>query len=279
MGGPPPHQGPPLPPRFPLFVAGGLSILGFLLFFVYLFVHLRRKEEEEDTVLRCYTSRKVMMDDVVGLRSDLEELESFLGLCKRPAVRRVLTDACQQLRGRIQQVEQLTKSSPQTPASTEVFNTIDRFAWDQTPDFVKVYVHLDGLGALPAEATSATFEEKSAELTVRNLRHKNYALKFQPLYAPIDPQKSNFSVKKDSVTLRLAKLRSGEHWDSIAQPVHQRNAIPPPDLSSDPSESIMTMMKSLYNQGDSEMKRTIAKAWTESHEKKSKGVPVDDGLF
>ncbi|KAL8275040.1 hypothetical protein Esti_001096 [Eimeria stiedai] len=217
------------------------------------------------------------MDDVGGLRCDLEELESLLRLCKRPAVRRVLTDACQQLRGRIEQM--CRPCAFALSAFAKVFNTIDRFAWDQTRDFVKVYVHLDGLGALPADTTSTTFQEKGVELLVRNLRHKNYALKFQPLYAPIDTQRSNFSVKRDTVTLRLAKLRPGEHWNSVAQPGHQKNAIPPPDLSSDPSESIMTMMKSLYNQGDSEMKRTIAKAWTESHEKKMKGVPVDDGLF
>ncbi|KAL8444940.1 hypothetical protein Emag_005260 [Eimeria magna] len=236
------------PLRFTLrLLAGALSILGFLpsLFIASCVGGGRRKRRAKSggavrsPYTSTYTSRKATMDDVAGLRGDLEELESLLSLCKRPAVRRVLTDACQQVRGRIEQVEQLTKPSAQTPASAEVFNTIDRFAWDQTPDFVKVYVHLDGLGALPADATSTTFEEKSAELI----------------------------------------LRSGEHWDSIAQPLHQKNAIPPPDLSSDPSESIMTMMKSLYNQGDSEMKRTIAKAWTESHEKKSKGVPVDDGLF
>lgn len=40
------------------------------------------------------------------------------------------------------------------------------------------------------------------------------------------------------------------------------------DKDADPSQSIMNMMKQMYQDGDDEMKRTIAKAWTESREKK-----------
>lgn len=37
--------------------------------------------------------------------------------------------------------------------------------------------------------------------------------------------------------------------------------------SSDPTAGIMNLMKQMYEEGDDEMKRTIAKAWTESREK------------
>jgi len=35
----------------------------------------------------------------------------------------------------------------------------------------------------------------------------------------------------------------------------------------------MNMMKKMYDDGDDEMKRTIAKAWTESRDKKDKQDP------
>lgn len=41
------------------------------------------------------------------------------------------------------------------------------------------------------------------------------------------------------------------------------------DKDADPSQSIMDMMKQMYHDGDDEMKRTIAKAWTESREKRN----------
>lgn len=222
--------------------------------------------------------REDTMEHTSALRSDLEELESLVKIAKRPAVMRLLSEQCQRLRDQIQEAERLEKCAAQGVSTQEVFNTIDRFAWDQTPTFVKVYVQLDGLTDLSPDATSVRFEDNSAELVVRNLRQKNYNLKFSPLFAPIDTQKSNFSVKRDTATIRLAKLRPGEHWDSVAKPT-QSNAIPKLDPSADPSQSIMSMMKSLYNQGDSEMKRTIAKAWTESQERKAKGIQAEDGLF
>lgn len=37
--------------------------------------------------------------------------------------------------------------------------------------------------------------------------------------------------------------------------------------SSDPMGGLMNIMKKMYDSGDSEMKRTIAKAWTEGQEK------------
>jgi len=44
------------------------------------------------------------------------------------------------------------------------------------------------------------------------------------------------------------------------------------DDNADPSASIMTMMKKMYDEGDDDMKRTISKAWTESREKQGAGM-------
>lgn len=43
------------------------------------------------------------------------------------------------------------------------------------------------------------------------------------------------------------------------------------DLSkdSDPSAGLMNIMKKMYESGDDDMKRMIAKAWTEGQEKKA----------
>ena len=43
------------------------------------------------------------------------------------------------------------------------------------------------------------------------------------------------------------------------------------DESKNPGDSLMEMMKNMYETGDDEMKRTIAKAWTESREKMNTG--------
>ena len=39
-------------------------------------------------------------------------------------------------------------------------------------------------------------------------------------------------------------------------------------MSDDPSAALMNLMKKMYNEGDDNMKRTIAKSWYEAQNKK-----------
>ncbi len=45
-------------------------------------------------------------------------------------------------------------------------------------------------------------------------------------------------------------------------------SAPKMDEKADPQESLMSMMKQMYDDGDDEMKRTIRKSWHESQSKK-----------
>ena len=50
------------------------------------------------------------------------------------------------------------------------------------------------------------------------------------------------------------------------------------DDKSDPSQSLMKLMKQMYDDGDDEMKRTITKSWYESQEKRKKEGMGEDGM-
>ena len=47
------------------------------------------------------------------------------------------------------------------------------------------------------------------------------------------------------------------------------------DLKEDPSAGMMNMMKKMYEDGDDNMKRTIAEAWTKANDKKTEGKGPD----
>lgn len=53
----------------------------------------------------------------------------------------------------------------------------------------------------------------------------------------------------------------------------------PSKPDEDPSAGIMNLMKKMYDEGDDDMKRTIAKAWTESQDKKAAGGVSGMGDF
>lgn len=75
------------------------------------------------------------------------------------------------------------------------------------------------------------------------------------------------------VVLFLKKSNPGQEWKYLKK-VDQDSAEKPkftpktPNETEDPSANLMSMMKQMYEEGDDEMKRTIAKAWTESQSKK-----------
>jgi hypothetical protein len=48
------------------------------------------------------------------------------------------------------------------------------------------------------------------------------------------------------------------------------------DKTENPGDSLMKMMKKMYDDGDDNMKRTIAEAWTKAQDKKGGGAGMDD---
>ena len=60
------------------------------------------------------------------------------------------------------------------------------------------------------------------------------------------------------------------HIVQVAADSKSKAMEPKPDTSKDPGAGLMDMMKKMYEEGDDEMKRTIAKAWTEGQDKKVK---------
>ena len=51
----------------------------------------------------------------------------------------------------------------------------------------------------------------------------------------------------------------------------KEKSMPKFEDKQDPQEGLMSLMKKMYEDGDDEMKRTIAKAFTESRDKSMKG--------
>lgn len=58
----------------------------------------------------------------------------------------------------------------------------------------------------------------------------------------------------------------------------RKSETKPKTDTDDPSAGIMDLMKKMYDEGDDDMKRTIAKAWTESRDKKGAGSEGPPGL-
>lgn len=93
--------------------------------------------------------------------------------------------------------------------------------------------------------------------------------------------------------MMLKKAREQQHWGSLLKLEKDKEKsklvgrsgsefrnvflrMPKMDESSDPQESLMHMMKQMYDDGDDEMKRTIRKAWHQAQSKKESGLDSND---
>jgi calcyclin binding protein len=79
------------------------------------------------------------------------------------------------------------------------------------------------------------------------------------------PDGSYTKQTSSGLTVYLKKAKATDIWDNL----EKKKSImgkdeSKPSKSKDPNESLMDMMRDMYQSGDPEMKRIIAESWTKS---------------
>ncbi|CAH1119316.1 unnamed protein product [Phaedon cochleariae] len=225
-----------------------------------------------------------MAEKIQELRKDIAELESLEKHSTRQKVKDILSIEIRKLISEIVRLEEEGRTNPvsadapsiSSKTSNKVHGVqvkLNNYGWDQSNKFIKFYVTLKDVQTIAPENIKCEFTSKSLELVVENMESKNYILKINHLLKTIDPSQSDWKVKKDMVIINAAKS-SPDHWSHVTEWEKKASDKKLPNLDtdkSDPSDGLMSLMKNMYESGDDEMKRTIAKAWTESQGKQHFG--------
>ncbi|XP_077274242.1 calcyclin-binding protein [Temnothorax americanus] len=218
------------------------------------------------------------------MRLDIEELNSLLEKANRQRNKDTLMLEIRKLQMAMTKLEQKDTSvkvtAPSLNAAQKCYEVkLNNYGWDQTSTTMKIYITLNNVHQLPKEAIVCGFTERSLDLRVFGLDNKNYHLPINNLCAEIDTEKSTFKVKTDMVVVLLAKkiARDWSHVTLVEKRIKDAKSPSMPELGedNDPSASLMNLMKKMYQDGDDEMKKTIAKAWTENQEKQRNGAALD----
>lgn len=234
------------------------------------------------------------------LEADAAELRSLGELAKRSKVKDILAVAVRKVETELLSLkEQLSKEEDRLKDNKEVKVEknisggakkipeveIKNYSWDQTDKFVKIYLtSLAGLDKLANEAVRTDFTDHSLTVRIENLEGKTLIFNIKKTCHKISPDKSYHKVKSDYLLIFLAKHNPGSNWSHMtaaekAVADAKKASTSKFDEKEDPSAGLMNMMKKLYEEGDDDMKRTIAKAWTESREKTGGGMPDMGGDF
>lgn len=211
------------------------------------------------------------MADEISL--DLEELRHLQSIAKRPCVVSLISSEIRDLENKLSK-ESVATSVPQptpVPLVTQVvstpsvsYTTLPSFSWDQDSDKVKIYLFLEGV---QEEKVEKAFNPTSFDLKFHDVQSKNYHFAIPKLNKEIVPEKCKLIVKPTRVTIVLVKASKGNWLD--LQYKEDKLLKPKLDEEKDPMAGIMDLMKNMYEEGDEEMKKTIAKAWTEARSGKT----------
>lgn len=211
------------------------------------------------------------MADEVSL--DLDELRHLQSIAKRPRVVSLISSE-------IRNLEKLSKEkastaatqhhTPSIPVSSKVpstsalsYSPFSSFSWDQDNDKVKIYLSLEGA---QDEKIEKNIEPMSVELKFHDVQGKNYVFAIPKLNKEIVPKQCKVLVKPTRVTITLVKASKGD-WQDLH--FKEDKLKPKLDKEKDPMAGIMDLMKNMYEEGDEEMKKTIAKAWTDARSGKT----------
>lgn len=152
-------------------------------------------------------------------------------------------------------------------------------AWDQSDKFVKFYLTMPGVQTLDESLITLTTTSSSCCLHA-SFPDKTQVFTSENLLNEILPDKSYHKVKTDQVVVFLKKAEEAKKWTHVTATEKQvkdaREAKKMESFSkdtaaddSDPAGGIMQIMKKMYQEGDDDMKRSIAQAWTQAQNKKN----------
>merc|ERR1711872_880045 len=227
------------------------------------------------------------------LQLDISELKTLGDSAKRSKVKDIITVATRKLESELVELREELKKNEGTVTDSgtnesKSLKSVEKkviecqlkdYSWDQSDKFVKLYLTgLAGLGGCSNDNILVNYTSESVSIRIGPLSDqasKIYAFSIKKTCHKINTEKSYHKVKSDYLLVYLAKHNQGSDWshithaEKVAADSKKKADEPKFDDKADPSAGLMNMMKKMYEDGDDEMKRTIAKAWTEGQEKKN----------
>lgn len=161
-------------------------------------------------------------------------------------------------------IRPVEKSSPTRPPPVSMsvkYTPINKFALDlggYNSPVVTLYLDIPNVGSISKENITCHFTKSSIDLIVHDLCGKNYRLLKDNLDKDIDPDKSKYVVKKHKIIIKLAKVKteygSYDSWQNLSSKKSKKSKE---KMKTNPSDSIMEMMKDMYDSGDDNMRKVI----------------------
>ena len=230
-------------------------------------------------------------------QKDIEELEKLIEVALRPNIKRQLTEYKNNLSNLMNEEkkkieadkkkkeEESKKEKKETTTDKKeseidasklnaTFTTVSKYAFDTSNNkFIKLYLTdgFDGIKSFSSSNIKSKFTKNSFDVCILGWKGKNYRFSCFNLSKEINPSDSYVKQTNSGLIVYLVKANSSDFWDSLEKKKglfgnKDDDGMPALDKNKDPNQSLMEMMRDMYQNGDPEMKRMIAEAWTKSRD-------------
>lgn len=204
------------------------------------------------------------------LSAEISEFTELAKLAKLESVKSFLNNEVNRLNHKKELLEmELEKAlKPDSNLSSELgIIPVTKYMWDQGSDHVKIYIEVDKNQVIDSSQLSLKIISKNGFTCVFG----KYRLTISRLYKEVDENKSTVKITKSNRVVITLYKKTSENWPSLNE---KDNSFKAPladdkDIDADPSAGLMKLMKNMYDEGDDEMKRTIAKSWYDAQSKKT----------
>ncbi|CAD8076179.1 unnamed protein product [Paramecium sonneborni] len=214
------------------------------------------------------------MSEIEELQQDLAEVQQVLGTIKRKGNIDYLNNRVKYLENSIkiltpQKVVEPEKQQEQQSKDQDIllYQGITKYAWDQEGNKIKIIISLEGIGQLPKENIISSFSINSVDVKIQNYKGINQRFGIKKTFDDLKDRECSVKTTNNSLIINLIK-KENKHWDQLAFKEKLINTDTSKVDKDDPQASLMNMMKEMYQNGDDDMKRTIAQAWTKSQSEK-----------
>ena len=230
-------------------------------------------------------------------QKDIEELEKLIEVALRPNIKRQLTEYKNNLsnlmneekkkietekKKKEEESKKEKKESTTDKKESEIdasklnatFTTISKYAFDTSNNkYIKLYLTdgFDGIKSFNSSNIKSKFTKTTFDVCILGWKSRNYRFSCFNLSKEINPNDSYVKQTNSGLIVYLAKANSSDFWDSLEKKKglfgnKDDDSMPALDKNKDPNQSLMEMMRDMYQNGDPEMKRMIAEAWTKSRD-------------
>ncbi|KAK2196077.1 bifunctional SGS domain/Nicotinate-nicotinamide nucleotide adenylyltransferase/HSP20-like chaperone/Rossmann-like alpha-beta-alpha sandwich fold/Cytidyltransferase-like domain [Babesia duncani] len=194
--------------------------------------------------------------------SDIPEWEKLLEIATRPTIKAKILDIIQSLSKTNCDLKSTPKLINDATGVTKpiLYSHVTSYSWDQTDASLILIIPVGDVVQDVLIEANGTLVDVKIDTMVKRLQ-----LTIRNLYAAVGGD-ATYKHKRQNLHVTFPKLVK-QHWGTLNAP--KESPKPKPPKGEDPQNMLMDLMKNMYQEGDADMKRTIAKAWSEAMTKRN----------